>query len=89
MYSGDVTLKIKTSSGIIDGVNSIGVVSWNNIPYAQPPIGNLRWKAPRHISNSDKLIPLSNNKENFCVQEPSGLGGADGDTMIVLSLIHI
>jgi para-nitrobenzyl esterase len=83
LYSGDVTLKIKTSSGIIDGVNSNGVVSWNNIPYAQPPIGNLRWKAPRHINNSDKLISLSNNKENFCVQEPSGLGGADGDTMIV------
>ena len=82
LHSEDVTLKIKTSSGIINGVNSSGVVSWNDIPYAQPPIGNLRWMAPRPINNSDKLISFS-SKENFCVQEPSILGGADGNTIIV------
>jgi para-nitrobenzyl esterase len=82
LHSEDVTLKIKTSSGIINGVNSSGVVSWNDIPYAQPPIGNLRWMAPRPINNSDKLISFS-SKENFCVQEPSTLGGADGNTIIV------
>ena len=79
LYSDD--LLITTSSGIASGIKNSGVISWNNIPYAKPPVKDLRWKAPRNIK-SDLLIQ-DNKKITYCVQEPSNLGGADGDTLVV------
>jgi para-nitrobenzyl esterase len=82
LYSDDASLKVWTSSGLTTGVNKNGVISWNNIPYAQPPVGDLRWKAPRPIINDNSIID-SSITNNFCVQEPSGLGGAEGNTLVV------
>ena len=69
--------EIETSSGISIGYKSNNVMHWDDIPYAKPPIGELRWKAPRKINNlSQIIIPKENN---FCVQKPSGMGGSEGD----------
>ena len=65
---------IKTESGITDGKLKNKVIYWYDIPYAQPPVGDLRWKAPRKIINSDiNIIPKD---DNFCVQKTSSLGGS-------------
>jgi para-nitrobenzyl esterase len=72
---------VSTSSGIASGIKNSGVISWNNIPYAEPPVEDLRWKAPRDFK-SDLLIQDS-KQITYCVQEPSGLGGADGETLVV------
>ena len=32
------------------------MINWNDIPYAMPPIDDLRWKAPRKIDDSSNLI---------------------------------
>lgn len=69
--------KIITSSGIVSGVVGNNVISWDDIPYAEPPVGDLRWRAPRKVNNSNNIILPKDN--NFCVQEPSGLGGSVGD----------
>ncbi len=82
LYSNDLSFRVWTSSGLTTGVNKNGVMSWNNIPYAQPPIADLRWKAPRPILKKNSIID-SSIKNNFCVQEPSGLGGAEGNTLVV------
>jgi len=37
----------ETQSGIIKGQTDNGTLSWLGIPYAKPPVGDLRWKAPR------------------------------------------
>ena len=71
---------VKTSSGISTGYISNKVINWDDIPYAQPPIGDLRWKAPRLLNDFDNLNTITPQKDNFCVQEPSGLGGSDGDS---------
>ena len=42
--------EVKTTSGITIGSVINGVINWDDIPYAQPPIGDLRWKAPRKIN---------------------------------------
>ena len=42
------------------------------------PIGDLRWMAPRKLDASASNI-IQPQKNNFCVQEPSGLGGSNID----------
>ena len=32
------------------------VINWDDIPYAEPPIGDLRWKAPRKLESSQNII---------------------------------
>lgn len=71
---------IKTSSGTIEGYIKNKVINYDDIPYAKPPIGQLRWKAPREINNKDQLI--KSKEENHCVQEPSSMGGAPGEGLM-------
>ena len=66
--------RIVTSSGITQGFIKKGVVNWKDIPYAKPPIDDLRWKAPRKIEQNSNLIKPKNN--NFCLQRTSNLGGS-------------
>ena len=67
-------LRISTSSGITEGYVQNNVLRWDDIPYAKPPVGNLRWKAPREINqNSFRIKPKDNN---FCIQRTSNLGGS-------------
>ena len=68
---------IQTSSGVVDGVIVKNVVTWHDIPYAQPPTDNLRWHAPRDIIQPNHTI--LDKDDNFCIQKPSNLGGADGE----------
>ena len=68
---------IYTSSGITNGIEKRGVITWHDLPYAKPPIGELRWKAPRDLLNQG--LKIQNKENNFCVQKPSSLGGASGN----------
>ncbi|HKI44282.1 MAG TPA: carboxylesterase family protein [Balneolales bacterium] len=42
---------VKTANGIIEGINDSGVKIFKGIPYAQPPVGDLRWKPPQPAKN--------------------------------------
>ena len=72
--------KIQTTSGISYGYIQKSVLNWDDIPYAQPPIGDLRWRAPVKLESTAHLNIINPQENNFCVQEPSGLGGSDGDS---------
>ncbi|MDB9984953.1 carboxylesterase family protein [Gammaproteobacteria bacterium] len=67
-------LNISTTSGISSGFQINGVNNWDDIPYAQPPVGDLRWKAPQEIFSNELIVP---RVDNFCVQKPSGMGGSE------------
>ncbi|MDA9045603.1 carboxylesterase family protein [Gammaproteobacteria bacterium] len=71
---------VLTSSGQVQGYIKNKVINYDDIPYAQPPIGNLRWKAPRELLNANEII--KSQDYNFCIQEPSSMGGAPGEGFI-------
>jgi para-nitrobenzyl esterase len=79
-YANENKNVIKTSSGSVNGYFKNKVLNYDDIPYAIPPVGLLRWKAPREINTSDQIIKSKEN--NHCVQEPSSMGGAPGDGIL-------
>jgi para-nitrobenzyl esterase len=48
--AADPTL-VKIDSGSIRGAMANGVISFKGIPYAKPPIGKLRWRAPQRAKH--------------------------------------
>jgi para-nitrobenzyl esterase len=71
---------IHTTSGIIQGYAKNKVLNFDDIPYAIPPLGSLRWKAPRELLAKNNIISKKN--ANHCVQEPSSMGGASGKDIL-------
>lgn len=52
MSAGAQNPQVKTANGTLEGViETSGVVSYKGIPFAQPPVGNLRWKEPQAPKN--------------------------------------
>ena len=46
---------VKTRYGTFNGfVDENGVKTWLGIPFAQPPVGKLRWQAPQPLKPTDK-----------------------------------
>ncbi|MDO4160254.1 MAG: carboxylesterase family protein [Prevotellaceae bacterium] len=45
--------QVKTSDGILEGVNESGIAVFKGIPFAAPPVGDLRWKAPQPVVKWD------------------------------------
>src|SRR6476619_7510798 len=43
------TVRVKIASGTVEGFTRDGVNRWRSIPYASPPVGPLRYRAPRPV----------------------------------------
>ena len=43
----EVTLQVKTQYGVLEGFEENGVKKFLGVPFAQAPVGDLRWKAPQ------------------------------------------
>jgi para-nitrobenzyl esterase len=52
LTAGVATAQIRTSAGALEGLpaDEAGVRAYLGIPYAAPPIGALRWQAPRPVA---------------------------------------
>ena len=41
--------QVQTVSGTLEGIDCSGVKVFKGVPFAAPPVGNLRWKAPQPV----------------------------------------
>jgi para-nitrobenzyl esterase len=67
---------IVTESGPLKGINVWGGDGYFGIPYAAPPVGDLRWMPPQRHAMFLGVFQ-ANSYGNFCTQ-PDGAGGAFG-----------
>lgn len=42
-------MQVKTTKGILEGMNCGKYTVFKGVPYAKPPVGELRWKAPQEM----------------------------------------
>ena len=42
-------VRIQTLNGALQGADSAGIRYFKGVPYAQPPVGDLRWKEPQPL----------------------------------------
>src|SRR5450432_1891021 len=42
---------VKTANGILQGIQVSGISMFKGVPFAQPPVGDLRWKEPLPVKN--------------------------------------
>ena len=60
---------VKTESGALKGKTENGVESWKGIPFAAPPVGPLRWRAPQPPAAWEGIRSAS-EYSNDCMQKP-------------------
>jgi para-nitrobenzyl esterase len=60
---------VRTESGLVEGVVADGVVSWKGVPYAAPPTGENRWRAPQPVAPWEGVRQASAYAHD-CMQEP-------------------
>ena len=69
--SNNESLQVKTANGILEGTDESGIRVYRGVPFAQPPVGDLRWKEPRPVKNwegvrkADKFGPRAMQRALF------------------------
>jgi para-nitrobenzyl esterase len=61
----------RTETGAVRGTVANGIVSWKGIPFAAPPVGPLRWRAPQPAARWPGVRETTTYR-NDCMQEPFG-----------------
>lgn len=52
----DKDCAVKTKTGVFVGMNENASLCFYGIPYAKPPVGELRWKAPEPLPESNEVF---------------------------------
>jgi para-nitrobenzyl esterase len=62
---------VADENGKLRGAVEDGVASWKAIPFAAPPVGKLRWRAPQPAANWSGVRDAT-SYSNDCMQKPFG-----------------
>ena len=88
--SGVQAAPVATRLGLVQGVGSAGVESFKGIPFAQPPVGKLRWRAPVAASRWSPVLKADHFGHD-CMQFPfpsdaAPLGVAPAEDCLYLNI---
>jgi carboxylesterase type B len=88
--SASSPLVVDLTSGSFRGVlagSPNNTDKWLGIPFAQPPVGNLRFKAPVAITNPSRTVKNATQFGNACPQIPADhLGAPIGEDCLFLNV---
>jgi para-nitrobenzyl esterase len=77
IVSPAIAQTVKTKSGEVAGVTADGVAAWKGIPFAAPPVGDLRWQPPQPVK-AWTATKQANAIGPACPQPERGDGGGVG-----------
>src|ERR1700752_4592362 len=66
-FAQDLTV-VKVEGGTVKGVATADVISWKSIPYAAPPVGELRWRNPQPAKPGTAYLMLPKSVRLACRQ---------------------
>src|SRR5215813_12877395 len=75
-----------TQSGLVVGVREDGAEKFLGIPFAAPPVGELRWRPPQPVA-AWRGVRRATELPNACAQLPSSNGpGSTAEDCLYLSV---
>lgn len=72
-------LAVQTTEGSVVGIRQNGIRIFRAIPYAQPPVGDLRFAPPQPPATHSDTLRLSDSFGNSCPQSDLTTGAAVGE----------
>lgn len=69
----DIDYAVRTRTGIYVGKEHEGTVLYLGIPYAKPPVGEFRWKAPEPLPSSNAVVEAKHFGASAIQVEHKGL----------------
>lgn len=60
---------VQVENGSLEGSEADGVLSWKGIPFAAPPVGDLRWRAPQSPADWEGIRQATDYGHD-CMQKP-------------------
>jgi para-nitrobenzyl esterase len=85
--SNDSNVSIRTATSQITGLRHDQVSSYRGIPYAQPPVGALRWQPPLEVTPAGKIDATKFGAD--CSQRspyPESLGNGNSEDCLYLNV---
>lgn len=53
--ANEMRKQIQTNKGLMEGVKCDGYIVYKGVPYAKPPVGELRWRAPQELGSWESV----------------------------------
>ena len=70
-------VQTRVAGGVVEGYLQDDVAHYLGIPYAAPPVGDLRWRPPQPVPAWDGILDTTENPSS-CVQFPPMQDEPDG-----------
>jgi para-nitrobenzyl esterase len=71
------SVPVRTDSGLVEGVRENAAVVFKGIPFAAPPVGELRWRPPQAplpwagVKNADRFSPVCMQTGSYPPDSPA------------------
>ncbi len=79
----DTTLRSTEGGDVVGFIDSYGARAWLDVPFARPPVGELRWRAPLPPTRSDSVIEALAS-DAVCPQFETVFSGAEPGSEAVI-----
>jgi len=68
---------VKVGGGLVEGTSEDGLTVYRGIPFAAPPVGDLRWRAPQPAAKWDGVRRADKFGPSCMQAGPPGSGGTN------------